>query len=208
MLGFDRPASAALPLQGDRGGLTLPRRTTQTWSPGGAHSPGQLSLQPHRAGPPPAQEAMTLCAYVGPAPVPLEDYVEQAYRQAVTGINVTPTRSRRLSPTLVSRKPVSTPWGPQSSALNPCLSMGPRQRQDVDRPRHRRFHEQLRRRDLPAYASSPRTALSPSNDRRAPAGRGLRERSAEDNECDDPPLLQHPEPSMRGWVANSAAGSV
>src|SRR5436190_3571099 len=31
-----------------------------------------------------AQEAMQLCAYVGPAPVPLEDYVEQAYRQAVT----------------------------------------------------------------------------------------------------------------------------
>ena len=32
-----------------------------------------------------AQEAMKMCAYVGPAPVPLEDYVEQTYRQAVTG---------------------------------------------------------------------------------------------------------------------------
>jgi predicted ATPase with chaperone activity len=37
-----------------------------------------------------AQDAMRLCAYVGPAPVPLEDYVEQTYRQAVTGITVTP----------------------------------------------------------------------------------------------------------------------
>jgi len=34
-----------------------------------------------------AQEAMQLCAYVGPAPVPIDDYVEQAYRQAVTGIS-------------------------------------------------------------------------------------------------------------------------
>src|SRR5207302_9911845 len=37
-----------------------------------------------------AQEAMKMCAYVGPAPVPLEDYVEQTYRQAVTGINCSP----------------------------------------------------------------------------------------------------------------------
>src|SRR5215467_11623851 len=37
-----------------------------------------------------AQDAMKLCAYVGPAPVPLEDYIEQAYRQAVTGINCAP----------------------------------------------------------------------------------------------------------------------
>ena len=33
---------------------------------------------------------MKMCAYVGPAPVPLEDYVEQVYRQAVTAINVSP----------------------------------------------------------------------------------------------------------------------
>src|SRR6516162_4771750 len=33
-----------------------------------------------------AQEAMKLCAYVGPAPVPLDDYIEQTYRQAITGI--------------------------------------------------------------------------------------------------------------------------
>jgi predicted ATPase with chaperone activity len=37
-----------------------------------------------------AQEALEQCAYVGPAPVPLEDYVEQVYRQAVTAIDVSP----------------------------------------------------------------------------------------------------------------------
>src|SRR5437867_3705920 len=37
-----------------------------------------------------AGEAMKMCAYVGPAPVPLEDYIEQVYRQAVTNIDVTP----------------------------------------------------------------------------------------------------------------------
>ncbi len=37
-----------------------------------------------------ARDAMAHCSYVGPAPVPLEDYVEQAYRQAVTGIYCAP----------------------------------------------------------------------------------------------------------------------
>ena len=37
-----------------------------------------------------AREAMDLCGYVGPAPVPIEDYVEQCYRQAVTGLACTP----------------------------------------------------------------------------------------------------------------------
>jgi hypothetical protein len=37
-----------------------------------------------------AVEAMEMCGYVGPAPVPIEDYVEQCYRQAVTGIHCSP----------------------------------------------------------------------------------------------------------------------
>lgn len=37
-----------------------------------------------------AHEAYKTCKYIGPCPVPLEDYVEQAYRQAVTGIHCTP----------------------------------------------------------------------------------------------------------------------
>ncbi len=36
-----------------------------------------------------AREAFDFCRYVGPAPVPLEQYVEQCRRQAVTGINCT-----------------------------------------------------------------------------------------------------------------------
>jgi predicted ATPase with chaperone activity len=41
-----------------------------------------------------AQDAIKLCAYVGPAPVPLEDYVEQTYRQAVTAIAPNPEALR------------------------------------------------------------------------------------------------------------------
>src|SRR6202790_3954733 len=41
-----------------------------------------------------AQEAVKQCAYVGPAPVPIEDYIEQTYRQAVTGIGCTPEQLR------------------------------------------------------------------------------------------------------------------
>src|SRR5947199_640258 len=37
-----------------------------------------------------AQDSMKRCAYIGPAPVPIEDYVEQTYRQAVTGISCSP----------------------------------------------------------------------------------------------------------------------
>src|SRR5262245_39082156 len=37
-----------------------------------------------------AQEAMKQCGYVGPAPVPMDDYIEQTYRQAVTGISCSP----------------------------------------------------------------------------------------------------------------------
>jgi predicted ATPase with chaperone activity len=41
-----------------------------------------------------ARDALKTCSYVGPAPVPIEDYVEQAYRQAVTGINCSPETLR------------------------------------------------------------------------------------------------------------------
>src|SRR5580692_12790556 len=37
-----------------------------------------------------AQEATKQCSYVGPAPVPIEDYIEQTYRQSVTGITCSP----------------------------------------------------------------------------------------------------------------------
>jgi predicted ATPase with chaperone activity len=37
-----------------------------------------------------ALDANKHCAYVGPAPVPIEDYIEQTYRQSVTGITCSP----------------------------------------------------------------------------------------------------------------------
>src|SRR5262245_34190557 len=59
-----------------------------------------------------AQEAMNLCAYVGPAPVPLEDYVEQTYRQAVTGITVTPETLRASFSHLVVSDSLMNAIGP------------------------------------------------------------------------------------------------
>src|ERR1700731_3283493 len=44
-----------------------------------------------------AQDAMKMCAYVGPAPVPLEDYVEQGYRQAITPLPPNPEALRASS---------------------------------------------------------------------------------------------------------------
>ena len=70
-----------------------------------------------------AQEAMKLCAYVGPAPVPLEDYVEQTYRQAVTGINCQPRGAAgRVHPPGHQATSCSTPSARPSSAASRCSS--------------------------------------------------------------------------------------
>ena len=71
------------------------------------------------------REAMKLCTYVGPAPVPLEDYVEQTYRQAVTAIDVSPEAISALrSATSSSAMTCSTPSDPRSSAASRCSSTG------------------------------------------------------------------------------------
>src|SRR5437660_5801100 len=59
-----------------------------------------------------AQDAMSLCAYVGPAPVPLDDYVEQTYRQAVTGITCTPDALRAATTHLVVKETLFNAIGP------------------------------------------------------------------------------------------------
>src|SRR6184192_3415 len=59
-----------------------------------------------------AQDAMQMCAYVGPAPVPLEDYVEHTYRQAVTGISVTPESLRAAFSHLVMSDDLFNAVGP------------------------------------------------------------------------------------------------
>jgi predicted ATPase with chaperone activity len=72
-----------------------------------------------------AQEAMKLCAYVGPAPVPLEDYVEQAYRQAVTGINCTPEGLRSNFAHLVLKDDLFNALGPAIVSGKSVFIYGP-----------------------------------------------------------------------------------
>ena len=72
-----------------------------------------------------AHDAMRLCAYVGPAPVPLEDYVEQCYRQAVTGIGVTPDVLRRSFAHLVFKEDLFNAIGPAIVSGKSVFIYGP-----------------------------------------------------------------------------------
>src|SRR5437879_712 len=72
-----------------------------------------------------AQESMKLCAYVGPAPVPLEDYVEQTYRQAVTGISCSPEPLRASFAHLVIREELFSALGPAIVSGKSVFIYGP-----------------------------------------------------------------------------------
>ena len=72
-----------------------------------------------------AQEAMKLCAYVGPAPVPVEDYVEQTYRQAVTGITCTPDVLRGAFTHLVLPEALFNAIGPAIVSGKSAFIYGP-----------------------------------------------------------------------------------
>lgn len=72
-----------------------------------------------------AQDAMKQCAYVGPAPVPLEDYVEQVYRQAVTGISVTPEALRQAFSHLVIPDDLFNAVGPAIVSGRSVFIYGP-----------------------------------------------------------------------------------
>jgi len=72
-----------------------------------------------------AQDAMTLCAYVGPAPVPLEDYVEQTYRQAVTGISCSPEPLRSTFAHLVIKEELFGALGPAIVSGKSVFIYGP-----------------------------------------------------------------------------------
>jgi predicted ATPase with chaperone activity len=72
-----------------------------------------------------AQDAMQLCGYVGPAPVPLEDYVEQAYRQAVTGINCSPEALRAALSHLVIKEELFNAIGPAIVSGRSVFIYGP-----------------------------------------------------------------------------------
>jgi predicted ATPase with chaperone activity len=72
-----------------------------------------------------AQEATKQCAYVGPAPVPLEDYVEQTYRQAVTGITCSPEPLRASFAHLVLKDELFNAIGPAIVSGKSVFIYGP-----------------------------------------------------------------------------------
>ncbi len=72
-----------------------------------------------------AQEAFKMCAYVGPAPVPLEDYVEQTYRQAVTAIDISPEAVRAAFSHLVISEELFNAVGPAIVSGKSVFIYGP-----------------------------------------------------------------------------------
>jgi predicted ATPase with chaperone activity len=72
-----------------------------------------------------AHEASKQCAYVGPAPVPLEDYIEQTYRQAVTGITCSPEPLRSAFAHLVIREELFNAVGPAIVSGKSMFIYGP-----------------------------------------------------------------------------------
>jgi predicted ATPase with chaperone activity len=72
-----------------------------------------------------AQEAMQLCSYVGPAPVPLEDYIEQTYRQTVTGITCNPDALRAAFAHLVLKEDLFNTIGPAIVSGRSVFVYGP-----------------------------------------------------------------------------------
>jgi predicted ATPase with chaperone activity len=72
-----------------------------------------------------AQEYLEMCAYVGPAPVPLEDYVEQVYRQAVTAIDISPESMRAAFSHLVITEELFSAVGPAIVSGKSVFIYGP-----------------------------------------------------------------------------------
>jgi predicted ATPase with chaperone activity len=72
-----------------------------------------------------AIEAMKACQYVGPAPVPLDDYVEQTYRQAVTGINCSPEPLKAAFAHLIIKDELFNAIGPAIISGRSIFIYGP-----------------------------------------------------------------------------------
>ncbi len=72
-----------------------------------------------------AQDSMKRCAYIGPAPVPIEDYVEQSYRQAVTGISCSPEPLRAAFSHLVLKEEMFNAIGPAIVSGRSVFIYGP-----------------------------------------------------------------------------------
>lgn len=72
-----------------------------------------------------SQEAMEQCAYVGPAPVPIEDYIEQCYRQTVTGLLCYPEALRVHFSHLVLKEEMFLALGPAIISGRSVFIYGP-----------------------------------------------------------------------------------
>src|SRR5262245_21560857 len=72
-----------------------------------------------------APDSLSPYAYVGPAPVPLEDYIEQTYRQAVTGISCTPENMRASFAHLVLPDELYNAIGPAIVSGRSAFIYGP-----------------------------------------------------------------------------------
>jgi len=72
-----------------------------------------------------SHEIMKQCAYVGPAPVPLEDYVEQCYRQTVTGLSCYPEVLKAPFRHLVIREDLFNAIGPAIISGRSVFIYGP-----------------------------------------------------------------------------------
>jgi predicted ATPase with chaperone activity len=72
-----------------------------------------------------AAAAFRSCSYVGPCPVPLEDYVEQTYRQAVTGIHCQPEALRGCFSHLVVPEELFMAIGPAVVSGRSIFLFGP-----------------------------------------------------------------------------------
>jgi hypothetical protein len=72
-----------------------------------------------------AKSAMEQCAYVGPAPVPLEDYVEQCYRQTVTGLQCYPEALKAPFGHLVLKEEMFNNIGPAIISGRSVFIYGP-----------------------------------------------------------------------------------
>jgi len=72
-----------------------------------------------------AKAAMEQCAYIGPAPVPLEDYVEQCYRQTVTGLQCYPEALKAPFGHLVLKEEMFNNIGPAIISGRSVFIYGP-----------------------------------------------------------------------------------
>ena len=72
-----------------------------------------------------AEDSMQQCAYIGPAPVPIDDYVEQTYRQAVTGIDCRPEPLRAAFSHLVLKEDLFNAIGPAIVSGRSVFIYGP-----------------------------------------------------------------------------------